>query len=207
MSQRHKEHFSTRRVEALTDGVFAIAMTLLVLDLKFDSFTQINSSAELLQALSTQSESIASFIISFLLLGNMWAVHMRQFEYIAKTDRRLTMLNTIRLLAVVVMPLTTSIAGAYPDVLLARILFPLNFFAIAVLGLIQWKYATNPANHLNASDLDSSFKRRADLRNTIIVITAALVTILAAFFGETAFLLFLIAPILIRSRKRAAHAS
>jgi uncharacterized membrane protein len=191
--------FSTRRVEALTDGVFAIAMTLLVLDLHVDALGAVHSSGDLWRALTDIKSSILSFVVSFLLLGSMWAVHARQFEFIKRADRTLITINTFRLLAVVFIPLTTSIAGNYTDTVLGRVLFPVNFFLLAAVSYYEWCYAVSPA-HDFASGLSKSDKAYLAVRNQAIVALSFLVIFVAAVVGEVAFVLFLLTPLLGRSR-------
>ncbi len=193
----HPDTFSTRRMEALTDGVFAIAMTLLILDIKVSDFGNIVTNTDLLNALVNESGSLISFVVSFLMLGSMWAVHTRQFEYITRTDRRLTMINTLRLLAVVFLPLTTSIAGAYADIMLGRVLLPLNFFVIIALGYWQWQHAVKNKTVL-APDISEQIASYATRRNLIISIIALAATILSLLIGQFAFLLFALSPILMK---------
>jgi uncharacterized membrane protein len=189
--------FSTRRLEALTDGVFAIAMTLLVLDLKVDALGPVSSSGQLWNALRSMDGSIASFVISFMLLGGMWAVHMRQFEFIKHTDRHLVTINTLRLLAVVFIPLTTSIAGSYAGTVLGRVLFPLNFFILAAISYWQWHYAVSGPRDLS-ENLPDDEKQRLEIRNRSIVFIALVVTLASIVVGNYAFLLFAVAPLVLR---------
>lgn len=189
--------YSTRRLEALSDGVFAIAMTLLVLDLDPRQLGHDLTSSALWQALLSAQDSIVSFAVSFLLLGSMWAVHMRQFEYIKKANRHLTMINTLRLLAVVIVPLTTSIAGRYSDLVLGRIMLPLNFLALVALSYWQWNYATNGKLKMQEG-LTPTMKRTADIRNRATAILAFLIVIVSAWAGEIAFLLLLLTPQLMK---------
>lgn len=195
-----QQYFSTRRIEALTDGVFAIAMTLLVLDLKAASLGNVTNSAELVEVLSNNLTVFSSFIISFLLLGSMWAVHVRQFEYIKRADRHLTMINTLRLLAVVLIPLTTSLAGTYPDVVLSRVLFPINFLALALLSYWQWRYAAS-TNKLY-DKLPEGTIEYAEVRNRAVVLQAAIVVIVAVWIGQAAFLIFMTTPLFVKWLKR-----
>src|SRR5689334_11939849 len=125
------ELFSTRRVENLTDGIFAIAMTLLVLDLKIPYGTAISNQADLMRYFSDNAGQFRNFLISFLILAGFWAVHMRQFERVTKVDRHATMVNSARLLFVVLVPFTASVAGNYPSVIAARELMALNFLLVA----------------------------------------------------------------------------
>lgn len=190
--------FSTRRIEALTDGVFAIAMTLLVLDLKVD-FGHLTASAQLWQHLHDIQNKIIAFAVSFLLLGSMWSVHTRQFEFIKKTDRHLTWINNLRLLAVVFIPLTTSIAGSYDHLVLGRILLPINFFIISAVSRWEWNYATNAKSGLSEK-LPATDVQYFSLRNRAIVIMALAVVVASAFVGDAAFVLFLATPLINKSR-------
>lgn len=186
--------FSTRRIEALTDGVFAIAMTILVLDLKVSDLGSATTNGQLWGALQEMQVNIVSFVVSFLLLGSMWAVHARQFEFITKADRHLVMLNTFRLLVVVCIPFTTSLSAEYPELLLGRIMFPLNFLILTVVSFWEWDYATRKAKGLHdVSRISETSEGRR--RGTGIIVTAAVVTILSVFIGTWAFLLFALVPL------------
>lgn len=180
---------ATRRLEALTDGVFAIAMTLLVLDLKITGADNLLTSSQLLSVMNDQLAGFPSFVISFLLLGSMWAVHSRQFEYITKTDRHLTMINNIRLLVVVLIPLTTSMAGNYQSLVLGRILLPLNFLILALVSYWQWSYAVDPKHNLTDNRLTKGLLRSSELRNKAIIYSSVVVVIASVFVGEIAFVL------------------
>lgn len=188
--------FSTRRLEALTDGVFAIAMTILVLDLKVTDLGPATTNGQLWSALQEMQVNIISFVVSFLLLGSMWAVHARQFEFITKADRHLVMINTLRLLVVVCIPFTTSLSAEYPDLLLGRVIFPLSFLLLTIVSYWQWDYATRKAKGLHdVSRIAEAQEGRR--RNIGVMITAALVTLLSVFIGTWAFLLFAFAPLVV----------
>lgn len=206
--KEEEQRFSTRRIEALTDGVFAIAMTLLVLDLKVSDLGTVSTSRELFEHMVEHSQSLLSFAVSFLVLGTLWAVHMRQFELIDKADRRLTTLNTLRLLIVVLVPLATSMAGNYQDLVLGRILLPISFFVLALLSYIQWRYAISPAAQLGGPLLTPELRQESEIRNRSILAMSLLVIVASIWIGDIAFVLlfFLAIPIsLLRSRQRKAE--
>jgi uncharacterized membrane protein len=184
--------YSTRRLEALTDGVFAIAMTLLILDLKVSAIGRASTSDQLWHGINNLSVPIVSIVISFLMLASLWATHTRQFEYIKRADRRLIMINNLRLLTVVFLPLTTSITATYSNLVLGEMLLPINFLVITAVGYWQWRYAINSDPKLYDTELTDSNKKYFDLRNKLIIAIACGVVILSAFVGEWAFLLFLI---------------
>jgi uncharacterized membrane protein len=194
----HTQTFSTRRIEALTDGVFAIAMTLLILDIKVSDFAKVSTSSQLWDTLQTEQTAIFSFIVSFLLLGSMWAVHMRQFEFIKQCDRRLTMINTIRLLVVVFIPLTTSISSSYSQEVLGRVLLPLNFLLLALVSWWQWSYAVSSKNALK-NEVPSDLIAYSAVRNIAVVILGVAIFVTSIWLGNAAFALFLLTPLVIKA--------
>lgn len=183
------QRFSTRRIEALSDGVFAIAMTLLVLNLDVSELGDVTTNQQLWNALQGMSHQLLSFLVSFLFLGAMWAVHTRQFEYIKETDRHLIFLNTLRLLTVVTIPFTTSIASDFHQIPLAQIIFPINVFLLIAISFWQWQYATSARSGLDNS-ISKTALLKANRRNSIILMTSFCVIILSYFFGLASFLLF-----------------
>ncbi len=195
-------HYSTRRLEALSDGMFGIAMTLLILNVTVDHFADITSSTALFQALMTLDMSIIDFIVSFLLLGTMWSVHVRQSEYVARTDRHLMTINLLRLLAVALMPLTTSLAGAYPDIELARLLLPLNFLLLAGISSWEWRYATKKERGLVSEKLTDVVRRSTKEREKLVLGIGIAVLMLSWFIGQWAFLLFAFIPIFTKLFRR-----
>lgn len=195
MSKIREATFSTRRLEALTDGVFSIAMTLLVLDLTTSEFGDLKSSSDLWSALLQESSGFISFAVSFLLLGGLWAVHTRQFEYITKTDRHLLTINNLRLFAVVFVPLTTSISASYESLVIGRVALMLNFFVITAISYWQWWYATAGRPDLASEKLTKENRIIFNQRNREIVILAGIAVVASIFIGNFAGLVFALQPL------------
>lgn len=101
----------TARVEAFSDGVFAIAITLLVLDLKVPR--DLAPTASLTGALLRQWPSYFAYLTSFLTIGIMWLNHHRLYTLIRRSDHVLLLLNGLLLLGVSVVPFPTSLVAAY----------------------------------------------------------------------------------------------
>ena len=99
----------TARVEAFSDGVFAIAITLLILEIKVPSA----GSGDLAGQLLRQWPSYLSFFISFAFIGIMWINHHRLFTHIRKSDDVLLVLNLALMLGVTIIPFTTSVLAAH----------------------------------------------------------------------------------------------
>ena len=97
------------RVEAFSDGVFAIAITLLILDIKVPA----GDGSNLWSELGRQWPSYAAYVVSFLVIGIMWANHHQVFGYVAKVDRVLLFLNLLLLMGVSGLPWATAVVSRY----------------------------------------------------------------------------------------------
>ena len=98
----------TARLETFSDGVFAIAATLLVLDLRVPA-----DSADVVGALLRLWPSYAAYLVSFLTIGIIWVNHHTLLEHCARVDRRFLYLNLLLLIAVGIVPFPTSLVGQY----------------------------------------------------------------------------------------------
>ena len=143
----------TARVEAFSDGVFAIAITLLILEIKVPSAGSGDLGAQLL----LQWPSYLSFFISFAFIGIMWINHHRMFTHIKKSDDMLLIINLALMFGVIVIPFTTSVLAAHlghPGARTAVIVYDAAYLAIAVFFNLLWRYAASRDGHLLASDMD-----------------------------------------------------
>lgn len=179
---------SARRTEAFTDGVFAIAATLLVLGLTDQSLGAVRTDAALGAALVELAQPLFSFVISFLILCLVWMTHVRQFEYIVRIDALGMWINSFRLLFVVLVPFTSSLNTTYDDLLLGRVLLPVNFFLAILLGWVQWVWAVRSDA---VPDLSSDDARRVGRAGFSAVVLSLIAMALSPVIGSIAFLVFL----------------
>src|SRR3954467_13958798 len=100
---------STTRLEAFSDGVFAIAITLLVLEIKVPA----NAGDDLPHQLAEQWPSYASYVVSFIVIGVIWMNHHAVFEHIGRADRGLMSWNLFLLLWIVLIPWATELLATY----------------------------------------------------------------------------------------------
>ncbi|MGW3912123.1 TMEM175 family protein [Streptomyces sp. NPDC005070] len=98
------------RVEAFSDGVFAIAITLLILEIKVP---EAGENGGLWHALGEQWPSYAAYVVSFLVIGIMWINHHQVFSYVARVDRTLMFLNLLLLMVVAAIPWPTAMVAEY----------------------------------------------------------------------------------------------
>jgi uncharacterized membrane protein len=199
---------STNRLEGFTDGVFAIAATLLVLDLTSHTLGDVGSDGELLQALAGMGELFLNFVLSFVLLCLLWMTHMQQFENVARVDAVIVWLNNARLLFVVLVPFATGLMTEYQEWLIGRLAMPVTFFFAVLLSWLQWLWATRHRETMlpDLTGEEALVIGRGGLSATII---SAAVIVLAVFVGSIAFALFFFDFLLTRllQPRRAARAA
>lgn len=180
---------STQRLEAYTDGVFAIAATLLVLDLTTTDLGGPKSDAALVGALLSIWPGLLNFAISFLVLCLLWMLHVRQFENIVRVDGVAIWLNSARLLFIVLIPFTTSIAGEFASLAVGRMAMPVNFLVVVALGWVQWLWVSRTGSGM-LSGLDERAVRMARRDGFAAVLLAILTVALSPLFGSLAFVVF-----------------
>ncbi len=129
------------RIEALSDGVFAIAMTILVFNLKDPLEHKTQSDAELLLSLKNMLPAFLSFFLSFMTLGIFWTGQSTQFHYIKSYDRNLNWITLFFLMAVSVLPFTTDVLSHHINNKVSILLYWLNILLLGVLIYIHWFYA------------------------------------------------------------------
>jgi uncharacterized membrane protein len=139
----------TGRVEAFSDGVFAIAITLLVLDLHTPGAP---SDAGLAKALLSQWPQYLGFLTSFATIGIMWINHHRLFTLIGQVDHTLLILNTLLLLGITFVPYPTGLMAEYisqPGEQTAVFVYTGTFTVIAVIFNLFWRYASRDGRLLD----------------------------------------------------------
>ncbi|HLX48166.1 MAG TPA: TMEM175 family protein [Streptosporangiaceae bacterium] len=137
------ESKETGRLEAFSDGVFAVAITLLILDLQIPK--QVLSDNALLSFLSGQGSVYLAFVTSFATIGVMWLNHHRLFTHITRSDSILMLLNLLLLLLIVFVPYPTALVAQYifvPNHRYAALLFNGTYVLLAVCFNVLWRYAT-----------------------------------------------------------------
>lgn len=129
------------RLEALSDGIFAIVMTLLIFDIKVPSMPGEVSNETLWSALLTLWPHIVVYAGTFLVLSVMWINHHFLFQMFAKdVDRRLNLLNLVYLMFVAFFPFSASFIGEYHAYQPATILYGINLLAITLLSIAMIRY-------------------------------------------------------------------
>ncbi len=135
---------SLERLAALSDGIFAVAMTLLVLDLHIPVSTisnPITNDAELWRALIKLVPNLLPYLMSFLTLGIFWVGQQTQLNHFTRSNRNLTWLHLAFLLAVTLMPFSTGLLAAFITFRLAIVVYWLNIILLGTMLFVSWRYA------------------------------------------------------------------
>lgn len=130
------------RIEALADGIFAVAMTVLVLEVHIPDLPEGASPDALERALWALGPKLASFAVGFVILGTLWIGHHYQFHYIRRSDRPLLWVNLLFLLAICSLPFAVAILGAWGPSRVACGLYGAVLLVAGSCLLAQWIYAT-----------------------------------------------------------------
>lgn len=141
-SPDHTEHIlNTVRLVALADGVFAFAMTLLVLSIDIPTNIPLASpNMAILQFLIKLFPELGIYVIAFLTLGNAWYGHQRLFHFFKYIDVRLLWANLILLMLVALVPFTTNLAGEYGNYQMGIVPWYINFLILDLIFRYQWYY-------------------------------------------------------------------
>lgn len=123
------------RLEALTDGMFAVTMTLLVLDVHFPARFEHGLVREALAIL----DLIDNYIISFAVLAVFWIGHLRLMRRLREPDARFIAQNLAFLFLTTLVPPLTSLLGSHPELPRAAVLYGANLFVLLCLELGMWK--------------------------------------------------------------------
>ncbi|MEO6488481.1 MAG: TMEM175 family protein [Ferruginibacter sp.] len=147
-----KKEFQLERMILFSDAVFAIAITLLVIELKVPEIGRAElTEGKLLQALGDMIPKFFGFIISFMFIGIYWTVHHRLFGYVIAYTPKLLRLNLLFLFAVALMPFSTAFYSEYimKHVLTPVIFYTANIILLGLFNLLMWRHVSRPANKLS----------------------------------------------------------
>ncbi len=170
---------SVERIAALSDGVFAVAMTLLVLDLKAPAAELVHTDAALATALLDIAPRLAVFLLSFLTLGIFWVGQQAQLTYLDRSDRHLSWLHLIFLFFICLMPFSTTLMAEFLRLRLALALYWLNILALGLALLATWTRAAR-ANLLKPDatpEIQAAICRRIKIAQALYAAAAALCVI------------------------------
>ena len=129
------------RIEALSDGIFAIAMTLLILEFHVPDLPRNASNVVVVPALLKLWPKFVTYAVSFISLGVYWVGHHNMYYAIRRADRMLLWLNIVFFMFVSFLPFSASVLNAFPETQIAPFFFGANITVIGWILYLQWGYA------------------------------------------------------------------
>ena len=167
---------SLERLAALSDGVFAVAMTLLVLDLKGPAVELVHSDADLRRALCTLFPKLLTYLMSFLTLGIFWAGQQTQLNELKRSDRHLAWINLAYLFGMTLLPFSTGLLADFISYRSALLIYWLNILYPGVVLYANWAYARRAGlvREETPLDFDRLARRRIVVAQALYGLGAAL---------------------------------
>jgi uncharacterized membrane protein len=167
---------SVERLAALSDGVFAVAMTLLVLDLRVPATEAIHGEADLWQALVALSPRLIIYMMSFMTLGIFWVGQQTQLNHLTRSDRGLTWIHIAFLFAVSLTPFSTMLLGEHTTYRTALVVYWANVFLLGMTLYFSWVCAMGSGLIKNdiPPEVTVAIKRRIVIGQSLYAIGALL---------------------------------
>ena len=175
-------------MEAFSDGVFSIVITLLILNVHLPSGATVS-----VDALRATLPYVATFVLSFIVVGVYWISHHHMLHYVIRVDRRLLWLNLLLLLSVVFIPFPASLLGTgFRNPLVVRI-YGLSLIVTNAAGLLFWWYAI-AHRELLVEHLNSTFAHLVLKIHASPIAIYLLAIVLAGWNIWTSLVLFAVVP-------------
>jgi uncharacterized membrane protein len=203
-----KKEFQLERMILFSDAVFAIAITLLVIEIKVPELHNEISERGVLHALAELIPKFVGFILSFFLIGLYWTVHHRMFGFLVTYTRKLLWLNLAFLLSIALMPFSTAFYSDYSRPETIHLITPLAFYVgniwfIGSMNYRLWGYIGNPKNKLTEGLPPGHFVQLARVRSLIVPAVFSLAIPIALFEPYSARYIPMLIPLVMRIvRKR-----
>lgn len=132
---------SVERLAALSDGLFAVAMTLTILDIHLPEAASIHSEGELWAAISALAPRFIVYLMSFLTLGIFWVGQQTQLNHLARSDRDLSWLHLAFLFTVTLVPVSTMLLTGFLAYRVALLIYWGNILLMGTLLFLSWRHA------------------------------------------------------------------
>jgi uncharacterized membrane protein len=167
---------SVERLAALSDGVFAVAMTLLALDLRAPAVEAVHNEHDLGRALLALAPRLLMYMMSFLTLGIFWVGQQTQLNHLQRSDRSLTWIHLCFLFVVTVTPFFTALLAEYTQYRLALFVYWLNIFLLGTT--LYWSWVCALGSGLVKADIpqqvSSAIKKRIVIAQSLYALGALL---------------------------------
>jgi uncharacterized membrane protein len=142
-----------QRIEALSDGLYAIALTLLVLELKLPSLGANATNADLLHALGDLLPKVLTWFLSFWVMAVLWLSQVRVYHLVHSLTPAMVRLELVQLACVSLLPFSTALIGEHGNLPAAAVIYATNMFAVTVTGALRSRELLHATSvHVDASN-------------------------------------------------------
>lgn len=148
LDHHDRTEFQLERLILFTDAVFAIAITLLAIEIRFPEMHRLPSDADIWRGLFELLPKFFGFLIGFAIIAQYWTAHHRIFRFVRNYDMKLLWLNILFLLPIVLMPFSSGLFSSYGIVRAAFSIYAGNIMLAGLAQLLLLRYLLNPAHRL-----------------------------------------------------------
>ncbi|WP_272427790.1 TMEM175 family protein [Polyangium jinanense] len=152
----------TSRIEALSDAVFGIVMTILVLEIPVPEIEH-PTAQDIPRALLRLWPMFLGYFVSFIVLGMSWVAQHEQFHFVKRADQALLWMTMLFLMLIATVPFTTTLLGRYLDQQAVVVLYGAHLLAISLVHHATWRYATRNRRlvdpHIDLEDVKIHLRR------------------------------------------------
>jgi uncharacterized membrane protein len=192
---------SVHHIEALSDGIYAVAMTLLVIELKLPAAELIHGNDELINAVGVLFPKFISWIISFFVLAMFWYGHHRTFSQVRHVSGGLAALMISQLAFVSLMPFCSALSGEFAKAIFSQSFYSANMSVLAVFALLIARYVYRHPE-LSSEPMAPAVYRATQVRTLGLVVVGALAVGLAMVAPRFGNMMYMLMALIMRVSRR-----
>ena len=193
----HHKRFQIDRIALFSDAVFAIAITLLIIEVKVPELERPVTDAQIGKRLIWVLPRMAGFVVSFYVIGLYWLVHHRMFGYVVGYNRRLLVNNLLFLFSIVLMPFSSALYSEY-FITTTHIPMAVYVFNICFSGFMSyrlWKILGQPGSGLSQGLGNKILLRYFLFRSLMVPFVFILIFLLSLLFNQFAYFVTILVPL------------
>ena len=200
--RREENEVEFSRIVAFSDGVFAIAITLLVLNLNVPEHIK---GDDLTSALWEQRHDLFAYALSFAVIGRFWIVHHRFFSEVTGFDGRLLALNLFYLAWIVLLPFSSQVLGDHGGDMGAVVVYATNLSGVILVGMLMFGYARRAGLTKSDATVFTPETRRHSIVIAAVFLASIPVAIIDPHIAPLVWLALLLTPLLRRARGQSGY--
>lgn len=148
LDHHDRTEFQLERLILFTDAVFAIAITLLAIEIRFPELEGLPSDADIWRNMDALVPKFMGFLVGFVIIAQYWTAHHRIFRFVRNYDTKVLWLNILFLLFIVLMPFSSGVFSSYAIVRAAFTVYAINIMLAGLAQVLLLRYLLNPAHGL-----------------------------------------------------------